>query len=183
MTTGSWYFGATGSGWTQWSNPGSAFGTGADAEYASWATLAKNTTASGCWGTYNFTGSMASTDTVGSVIVIPRFKLSTNVSIIGVLGLQYTTNSGATWSTEVTNPDEPTTDTDWTVDITNTTPGSPWNVGKLKAGSFYIKLNATIGNDATLFTFYVDRIPVNVFWTGSTGGAPSLNMVCHGVEF
>ncbi len=151
--------GAGGNGTNSWTNPTNAQGTTDDNVYAT-AAPGLGATIVGNWGTYGFDSSLPTDAEITKVEIIPQYKVGAVLPLTSGFDVQAVVSGTACPTTAITDTSFPTTDTDFTADVTSC---RAWTRADLLDGTFQVRLGARRGIlDLTGTTFSVDRIQVRV---------------------
>ncbi|MGI9027487.1 MAG: hypothetical protein ACR2FM_01425 [Candidatus Saccharimonadales bacterium] len=130
--------GAGGQGTNAWGTPANAQGTADNNTYAT-ASPANNARVAGIWNTYNFDSNLPLHAAITKVEIIAQYKVDSTLSV-SVLEVQAVVAGTNCPTTPASDGTEPTTDTNFTVDVTSCRAWTRTNL-----------LNANLGTRVTAF--------------------------------
>lgn len=150
--------GAGGEGTNSWGTPANARGTADNNTYAT-ASPDNNARIAGVWNTYNFDSNLPLHAQITKVEIIPQYSVSTTLSVANLEVQAVVSGADCPASPSIDNS-EPTSDTDFTVDVTSC---RAWTRNDLLNDNFGAKITAHRGNSLLIgVVFSLDRVQVRV---------------------
>lgn len=149
--------GAGGQGANSWTNPANAQGTADNNTYAT-AAPGSNARIAGIWNNYNFDFNLPLHAAITKVELIPQYNVSSTLSTVS-LEVQAVVGGVNCPSTPVSDSSEPTSDTNFVVDVTTC---RTWTRANLLNANFGTRITAFRASSLLGATFSLDYVQVRV---------------------